>query len=129
MSGDEIKVLRDKNGGGRRWKLALENHIDENGNVSSAWVTNDRSLYAVYTQKSATFSKPFLVIITAEQHKADKQTSREEAERNLNGFTTVPSTVVCWPTCWAASVSEITVAVWASIGAENQPVRRKMKNE
>lgn len=83
---EEIKVLLDKNGGGRKWKLGIENQRDQDGNVSSAWVTNDRSLYGVYTEKSATFPKPFLVIITAEQHKADKQTSREEAERNLNGL-------------------------------------------
>ena len=37
-------------------------------------------------------------------------------------FATVPSTVACW----AASVSEITVAVCASIGPEDQPARRTM---
>jgi hypothetical protein len=83
---EEIKVLLDKNGGDTSWKLEMENHRDEDENVSSIWVTGDRSMYAVYTSKSASFPAPFLAIITAKQHRADKQNYRDEAERNLNGL-------------------------------------------
>lgn len=86
FTNEEIKVLLNKNGGDRRWKLGIENHRDEDGNVSSIWVTGDRSMYAIYTSKSTSFPVPFLAIITAERHKADKQRYRDEAEKDLNGL-------------------------------------------
>jgi hypothetical protein len=42
---------------------------------------------------------------------------------------TVPSTVAFWPTCSAASVSGMTVAVWAVTSVESHPDKKTTNNQ